>query len=410
MIRVQGGVRLDGTVPVSGAKNAALPAVLATLLTDQPVQIANAPHLADVETALELARALGKSANWEGDRLTLSGAVSVTRAPEDVVRRMRASFLALGPLLARLGQAEVPLPGGCAIGARPVDLHLRGLAALGAEVSIEHGIVRAQGALKGAVVHLDYPSVGATEQLMLAAALAKGVTVIVNPAREPEIEDLCALLSSMGASTHWEADRLSVAGQPALGGASHRVMPDRIEAGTYLLAGALVGGEVRVANIRPQHLEALLAKLSQAGLGLARGDDWVRITREGTPCAIDVETAPYPGFPTDLQAPWIAFLTSTEGRGVVRESVFESRFAHVPELRRMGASIDLEARTAIVLGPTPLQGAAVKVPDIRAGAALLLAALAASGETALDGIALLRRGYERPVDKLRTLGASIWET
>jgi len=410
MIRVQGGVPLEGNVQISGAKNAALPAVLATLLTDQPVQIANAPHLADVETALKLTQALGKSAIWDGERLTLSKGLAVSRAPEEMVRRMRASFLVLGPLLARLGQAEVPLPGGCAIGARPVDLHLRGLAALGAEISIAHGVVRAQGALKGAVVHLDYPSVGATEQLLLAGALAKGRTQIVNPAREPEVHDLSLLLTSMGAPCCWHTDRVSIEGQRALEGTAHTVMPDRIEAGTYLLAGALAGGRVRATHACAGHLAALLEKLGQAGIDVRRGEDWVEVARNGLPKAVDVDTGPYPGFPTDLQAPWVAFLTSARGESVVRETVFESRFAHVPELRRMGASIDLEARMAMVRGPSPLQGASVKAADIRAGAALLLAALAASGETTLDGVALIRRGYERPVDKLRALGARLWET
>lgn len=411
MIEIEGAKTLAGTIRAAGAKNAALPAIIASLSTQEPVVIQGVPRLLDVDTALSLVHALGKEVEVRGHEIRLTGGQTIAPvAPADLVRRMRASFLALGPMLARGGTAWVPLPGGCAIGARPVDLHLRGLAALGAEIRIHAGSVHARAPrLRGTTVYLDYPSVGATEQLLLAGALAQGETVVLNPAREPEVMDLSQLLTAMGAEVQWSPDRVVIQGRRELGGATHSLIPDRIEAGTYLLAGVLCQGAVRVEGVRPDHFGALLQKLREAGVEVEWGEDWTSLSAHGRPRAVDVETRPYPGFPTDLQPPMVALLSLAQGKAVVTETVFEGRFGHVPELIRMGARLRLWGRALVVEGVPALQGAPVSAMDIRAGAALLLAALAAQGRTELMGEEHLRRGYEDLLGKLRELGANIWE-
>ncbi len=412
MIAVEGGHPLAGTVEASGAKNAALPAIVASLLTDHPVVIRRTPRLADVETAMALVGALGKRVKLAGDTLTTcEGAGLNPFAPKEIVSRMRASFLALGPLLARLGEAHVPLPGGCSIGARPVDLHLKGLAALGADIDIREGTVHARARkLRGTTVHLDFPSVGATEQLLLAGALAHGETVVMNPAREPEVQDLGRMLSALGAPVRWNADRVSVTGRGSLGGATHKVISDRIETGTFLIAGAITRGRVRIVDTDPSLQTALTAALTGAGAEIRKGDDWIEVSAPGSLRAVDVRTAPHPGFPTDLQPPWVALMSTASGKSLTTENLFESRFHHVSELARMGTRLRVEGRTIVVEGPARLRGAAVRASDIRAGAALLVAALAAQGRTELAGEELVRRGYDDLVGKLAGIGAHIWES
>ncbi|HAF70003.1 MAG: UDP-N-acetylglucosamine 1-carboxyvinyltransferase [Acetothermia bacterium 64_32] len=411
MIVVRGGRSLFGRVRAAGAKNAALPAIFASLLTSEPVELLHVPCLRDVETAVELVEALGKEVLWEGGRLVIREAGPLSpRAPEGLVRRMRASFLVLGPLVARLGEAQVPLPGGCAIGTRPVDLHLKGLSALGAELTVRGGWVHARAPrLQGRTVYLDYPSVGATEQLLLAGALADRETVVLNPAREPEVVDLSRLLSAMGAETHWEEDRVTVKGGRELSGASWEVIPDRIEAGTFLLAGAITGGKVRVEGVIPEHLGALLVKLGEAGVGVELGGDWVEVAAKGGLRGVNLETRPYPGFPTDLQPPMVSLLSLARGESLVTETVFEGRFGHVGELLRMGASIRRQGASLLIRGVEGLTGTRTLASDIRAGAALVLAGLVAQGTTYVEGTEHIHRGYENLTEKLRELGAWIWE-
>ncbi|GAB4305054.1 MAG: UDP-N-acetylglucosamine 1-carboxyvinyltransferase [Candidatus Bipolaricaulota bacterium] len=410
MIRVEGGRPLRGTVRAAGSKNAVLPAVMASLLTTEPVILENVPHLLDVESAVALARALGKEATWQDSVIVLTGGGELAQeAPPALVQRMRASFLALGPLLARTKEAWMPLPGGCAIGPRPVDLHLMGLRRLGASLDLRGGTVHAQAArLKGTTVYLDYPSVGATEQLLLAAALAHGTTSIVNPSREPEVVDLADLLAAMGAEVTWWGDRITICGQASLGGAVHRVIPDRVEAGTYVLAGAITRGEVTVEGARPDHLDALLAKLSEAGATVETDGDRITVGVDGRPEAVNVQTLPYPGFPTDLQPPMIAFLSTARGRSTVRETVFASRFNYVGALARMGAQIRVSGDTVLTDGVETLRGAEVEATDIRAGAALVLAALAAADRTEIRGEEHIARGYADLPGGLRRLGAEVW--
>lgn len=412
MIRVKGGRPLQGTVQAAGSKNAALPAVMASLLTTSPVSIANVPHLLDVDSAVALARALGKDVTWQDSTVVLNGGGElVQEAPAALVQRMRASFLALGPILARTGECRMPLPGGCAIGPRPVDLHLAGLRRLGATFDVRGGTVYAHAPrLRGTTVYLDYPSVGATEQLLLAAALAEGTTHIVNPAREPEVVDLACLLTAMGADVTWHEDRVTVHGQASLEGATHRVIPDRVEVGTYLLASAITRGAVTVEGARPDHLDALLAKLGEAGAEVETNGDAITVRLGGRPQAMNVQTLPYPGFPTDLQPPLIAFLTTALGRSTARETVFASRFNYVGALGRMGARIQVSGDTVLTDGVETLHGAAVEATDIRAGAALIMAALAADEHTEIRGDAHLARGYENLPEKLRSLGAEVWVT
>ena len=412
MIRVEGGRPLRGKVRAAGSKNAVLPAVMASLLTTEPVILENVPHLLDVESVVALARALGKGATWQDAVIVLTGGGELAQeGPAELVQRMRASFLALGPLLARTKEAWMPLPGGCAIGPRPVDLHLMGLRRLGASFEVRGGTVHAQAArLKGTTVYLDYPSVGATEQLLLAAALAEGTTAIVNPSREPEVVDLAGLLAAMGADVNWKEDRITIRGQASLGGATHRVIPDRVEAGTYLLAGAITRGEVTVEGARPDHLDALLAKLSEAGAAVETDGDRITVGIEGCPEAVNVQTFPYPGFPTDLHPPMSAFLSTARGRSTVRETVFASRFNYVGALGRMGARIQVSGDTILTDGVESLRGAEVEATDIRGGAALVLAALAADERTEIRGEEHIARGYADLPGGLRRLGARVWVT
>ncbi|SQD92769.1 UDP-N-acetylglucosamine 1-carboxyvinyltransferase 2 [Candidatus Bipolaricaulis anaerobius] len=412
MIGIEGGRPLRGTVRAAGAKNAALPAVMASLLTTEPVVLENVPHLLDVDAAVALAQAVGKEVTWQDSVILLRGGDELApEAPAELVQRMRASFLALGPILARTGESRMPLPGGCAIGPRPVDLHLVGLRQLGATFDVRGGMVHAHAPrLRGTTVYLDYPSVGATEQLLLAGALAHGTTTVVNPAREPEVVDLGWLLSAMGAEVTWHEDRVTVWGQRTLGGATHRVIPDRIEAGTYLLAGAITRGEVTVEGARPDHLDALLAKLSEAGARVETNGDRITVGVEGRPEAVNVQTLPYPGFPTDLQPPLIAFLATARGRSTARETVFASRFNYVGALAQMGAQVQVSGDTVLTDGVETLHGAEVEATDIRAGAALILAALAADERTAIRGEMHIARGYADLPAKLRGLGAEVWAT
>jgi UDP-N-acetylglucosamine 1-carboxyvinyltransferase len=412
VIGIEGGRPLRGTVRAAGAKNAALPAVMASLLTTEPVVLENVPHLLDVDAAVALAQAVGKEVTWQDSVILLRGGDELApEAPAELVQRMRASFLALGPILARTGESRMPLPGGCAIGPRPVDLHLVGLRQLGATFDVRGGMVHAHAPrLRGTTVYLDYPSVGATEQLLLAGALAHGTTTVVNPAREPEVVDLGWLLSAMGAEVTWHEDRVTVWGQRTLGGATHRVIPDRIEAGTYLLAGAITRGEVTVEGARPDHLDALLAKLSEAGARVETNGDRITVGVEGRPEAVNVQTLPYPGFPTDLQPPLIAFLATARGRSTARETVFASRFNYVGALAQMGAQVQVSGDTVLTDGVETLHGAEVEATDIRAGAALILAALAADERTAIRGEMHIARGYADLPAKLRGLGAEVWAT
>jgi len=412
VIGIEGGRPLRGTVRAAGAKNAALPAVMASLLTTEPVVLENVPHLLDVDAAVALAQAVGKEVTWQDSVILLRGGDELApEAPAELVQRMRASFLALGPILARTGEGRIPLPGGCAIGPRPVDLHLVGLRRLGATFDVRGGMVHAHAPrLRGTTVYLDYPSVGATEQLLLAGALAHGTTTVVNPAREPEVVDLGWLLSAMGAEVTWHEDRVTVRGQRTLGGATHRVIPDRIEAGTYLLAGAITRGEVTVEGARPDHLDALLAKLSEAGARVETDGDRITVGVEGRPEAVNVQTLPYPGFPTDLQPPLIAFLATARGRSTARETVFASRFNYVGALAQMGAQVQVSGDTVLTDGVETLHGAEVEATDIRAGAALILAALAADERTAIRGEMHIARGYADLPAKLRSLGAEVWAT
>lgn len=411
MIRIIGGERLCGTITISGAKNAALPAIIATLLTAEPVVLHNVPKLLDVETAVELVRSLGKEVRWRDGTVEVWGGEELrTEAPAELVQRMRASFLVLGPLLARAGRAKVPLPGGCALGPRPVDFHLHGLASLGARLQFVDGAVLAEARrLRGASVYLDFPSVGATEQLLLAGALAQGETVVINAAREPEVVDLAGLLGKMGAEVRWDLDRVTIRGRQALGGAEHTLIPDRIEAGTYLLAGAITAGRVRVVGVEPRHLGALVDRLSLSGCEFEIGPDWVEVVGPSRPKPVDLRTWPYPGFPTDLQPPIVAFLALAEGRSTVTETVYAARFGHVEPLLQMGARIQVSGNVQVVEGVARLRGAAVEATDIRAGAALVLAALAAEGTSLIRGLHHLRRGYENMGEKLRSLGAKVWE-
>lgn len=411
MIRIEGGHPLQGTVHASGSKNAALPTIMAALLTDEPLVLERVPQILDVDTSLALVQALGKRVERQGDKVEIRpGGELNPVAPDDLVQRMRASFIALGPILARTGEAWMPLPGGCAIGPRPVDLHLCGLRRLGAEIELLDGVFHARARrLRGAAVFLDYPSVGATEQVLLAGALAEGETVIINPAREPEVVDLGCLLMKMGADVRWDPDRVTIQGRCELGGARHQVIPDRIEAGTYLLAGAITRGCVTVEGACPAHLEALLAKLTEAGIVVQAEEGAMAVRAEGRPRAVDVTTWPYPGFSTDLQSPMMALLTTAVGRARVRETVFASRWGHVEALVRMGARISLEGDTAVTEGVERLQGAAVAATDLRAGAALVLAALAAQGESEIHGENHIARGYDRLLPKLSALGAKVWE-
>jgi UDP-N-acetylglucosamine 1-carboxyvinyltransferase len=414
-IVVQGGRRLQGEVSVSGSKNAALPLLISSLLTAEACVYRNIPHLADIRTTLRLLNGLGVTVDreaWDAGsaELTLRGdQVNHFEAPYDLVKTMRASFLVLGPLVARFGQARVSAPGGCAIGMRPINLHLKGLAEMGAAIEQVHGYVEAKAKkLKGAKILLDVPSVGATENLIMAATLAEGTTVIENAAREPEIEDLATALNNMGAKVDGAGrDVVHIEGVDALHGLTHRVIPDRIEAGSFVIAGALIGGDVRVTGARPEHLEAFLIKLKEAGVMLETDANSVRVRGNGKIKSVDVTTLPYPGFPTDLQAQMMVLMSVADGVSVITETIFENRFMHALELDRMGTDIRLEGNRAVVRGVRELSGAPVMATDLRASVSLILAGLVANGTTEVARVYHLDRGYEQIERKLSKLGAGI---
>ena len=409
---IAGGKRLDGEVVISGAKNAALPILAATLLADGPVMLSNVPHLRDVTTTVGLLRRMGVTVTvHEPMRLEIDATtIDDLRAPYDLVRTMRASILVLGPLVGRHGAADVSLPGGCAIGARPVDLHVQGLSALGADIDLSDGYIRARsGRLQGARIVLDKVTVTGTENLLMAAVLADGVTTIENAAREPEVIDMAQFLNSLGA-------RISGAGTPVievegvarLDGGEYEVMPDRIEAGTYLAAAAVTAGRVRAKRTNPRHLDAVLAKFAEAGARIETGEDWIELDMDGKrPAAVTLTTAPFPGFPTDMQAQFTALNAVADGVGMITETVFENRFQHVLEMQRMGAEIRLQGNTAVSQGVERLKAAPVMATDLRASASLVLAALMAEGETLVDRIYHIDRGYECIEEKLGQLGAVI---
>jgi UDP-N-acetylglucosamine 1-carboxyvinyltransferase len=409
---INGGRRLEGEVRISGAKNAALPILAATLLADEPVRLSNIPHLNDVTTSIELLGRMGVSVTIDEKMSVEVDSTTITQfeAPYELVKTMRASILVLGPLLARHGRADVSLPGGCAIGSRPVNLHVEGLRAMGAEVEIDNGYIRARSdRLKGARLVMETVTVTGTENLVMAATLAEGQTIIENAAREPEVVDLIDCLNQMGARIAGAGTgTLVIDGVERLHGADYRVLPDRIEAGTYLVAGAITGGFVRVKDVRPEHLESILAKLREAGATINIGDDWVEVDMQGgTLKAVGLRTAPYPAFPTDMQAQFSALNAVAEGTGTITETIFENRFMHVLEMQRMGADFRLEGHTAISQGVKQLTGAPVMATDLRASASLVLAGLVAVGETRVQRIYHIDRGYERIEEKLRLIGADI---
>jgi len=411
-LAITGGQRLEGEVRISGSKNATLPILAATVLTPERVIIGNVPHLRDVTTTIELLGRMGvQTTVHEGMRIEVDpGGLDTCVAPYDLVRTMRASVLVLGPLLGRFGRADVSLPGGCAIGARPVDLHVTGLRAMGATVEIEDGYIRAHvdGRLRGAHLMLDKVTVTGTENLMMAAVLAEGETVIENAALEPEVVDLADFLNALGARISGAGtNRIVIAGVESLHGAEYEVQPDRIETGTFLVAGAITGGHVRTNRVRPEHLDAVLAKLVDAGAKIETGPDWIDLRMDGRPRAVDVSTAPYPAFPTDMQAQFTALNSVADGVGTITENVFENRFMHVQELLRMGANIKLEGHTAIIQGVGHLQAAPVMATDLRASASLVIAGLIADGETIVDRIYHIDRGYECIEEKLAQLGGQI---
>ena len=409
---IHGGAPLKGRVVLSGSKNAALPLMMASLLTDEPVRISNVPRLWDVRTAIDLLSGLGVGAKWTGEHQLTLHAVRVTghEAPYQLVKTMRASFFVLGPLLARSGRARVSTPGGCAIGARPVNLHISGIRALGARVQLRGGYVEAHAEhLKGARIWLDNPSVGATENIMMAATRARGRTQIENAAREPEVQDLAKLLNAMGAQIRGAGTHvIEIEGVDRLHGADHETIPDRIEAGSMMIAAAITGGDIEVANAPTVHLDAVMVKLREAGAEVSgNGSLGVRVRRDGTLRPVEVRTLPYPGFPTDLQAQMMALLTQASGTSVITETIFENRFMHVPELIRMGGDILMKGPTAVVRGPTQLSGAPVMATDLRASMSLILAGLAAENTTELSRIYHLDRGYEALDAKLGELGARV---
>ena len=411
-LSIEGGSRLSGTVTISGAKNAALPILAGTLLATEPVTVRNVPHLKDVTTMLSLLQMMGVQVTVDDRAGVEIDASNVDRrqAPYELVKTMRASILVLGPLVARFGEADVSLPGGCAIGARPVNLHVAGLQAMGADVVVEEGFIKARAdRLKGAHIVFDVVTVTGTENLLMAAVLSDGETVLENAAREPEVTDLANFLIGMGAQIEGVgSSTLVIQGVERLGGTTYTVLPDRIETGTYLVAAAMTGGKIRALNTAPETLEAVLIKLAEAGASIETGDDWIEIDMQGRrPQAIDVRTAPYPAFPTDMQAQFCAMNAVAEGVGTITETIFENRFQHVLEMQRMGADIQLEGHTAICTGVENLMAAPVMATDLRASAGLVLAALAAEGETVVDRIYHVDRGYERIEEKLRQLGASI---
>jgi UDP-N-acetylglucosamine 1-carboxyvinyltransferase len=407
---IRGGRRLEGEIAISGAKNAALPILCAGLLTADTLQLSNVPRLHDVATMLKLLRQTGLQVEQDGAQVTLNGSgIDKLEAPYELVKTMRASILVLGPLLARFGEARVSLPGGCAIGSRPVDQHIRGLQAMGAEVHIQAGYIHARAKkLKGARIVTDMITVTGTENLLMAATLAEGETILANAAREPEVTDLANLLVAMGAKIEGiNTDLLVIQGVERLHGAAHAIIPDRIETGTFLCAVAAAGGDVLLTNTRSDILDAALDKLREAGVVLTSGADWIRVQMAARPKAVSFRTTEYPGFATDMQAQFMALNAIAEGSSHVTETIFENRFMHVQEMNRLGANIDIEGNTAIVTGVAQLVGAPVMATDLRASASLVIAGLAAQGETLIERIYHLDRGYDRMEVKLAAVGASI---
>ena len=408
---IQGGRRLSGTVKISGAKNAVLPVIAASLLASTPSVIEEIPDLDDVTTITEVLQYLGLNTRREPGRLFIdSTGIKSCEASYELVRKMRASFLVMGPLLSRFQEARISQPGGCAIGTRPIDLHLKGFEALGAEIIQGHGFIeaRAPKGLQGAKVYLDFPSVGATENIMMAASLANGRTIIENAAQEPEIVDLANYLNAMGANVRGAGtNAIRIEGVKNLTGTTYAVIPDRIEAGTYMVAAAITGGDVLLKNVLYEHLKPLVAKLKEDGVAIEQDVDQMRVTASGGLRAVDIKTLPYPGFPTDMQAQFMALMSVADGSSVVSETVFENRFMHVDELKRMGANIRVDGRIAMLDGVKKLTGCPVTATDLRAGAALVLAGLAAEGQTEIGSVYHIDRGYDRIVDKLQGLGADI---
>lgn len=408
---IQGGIPLRGEVSISGAKNAALPMMCASLLTSDVLQLSNMPDLHDIATMRKLLEQMGVKAAVQGDEMALHGAhVDKLEAPYDMVKTMRAAVLVLGPLVARFGEARVSMPGGCAIGSRPVDIHIKGLQAMGAQIFIEHGYIHAQAKrLKGARILFDIVSVTSTENLMMAAALAEGVTVLENAAREPEVVDLAHCLIAMGAKIEGAGSHtIVITGVDRLHGAVHRIMPDRIESGTFLVAAAATGGSIVLRDTRADILDSVLEKLTEAGACIRSDSESIHLDMTGRPRSVNVRTAPYPAFPTDMQAQFMALNVIADGSAMVVETIFENRFMHVQELRRLGARIDVEGNTALVHGVDHLEGATVMATDLRASACLVIAGLVAQGETVIDRIYHLDRGYEHIEIKLSQLGANIF--
>jgi UDP-N-acetylglucosamine 1-carboxyvinyltransferase len=409
---INGGERLQGEIRISGAKNAVLPIMAATLLADGPVTVRNIPHLHDVTTTMELLGRMGihLTVDEKMDIVVDAGTINSLYAPYELVRTMRSSILVLGPMLSRFGRADVSLPGGCAIGSRPVNLHIKGLQAMGADIDVENGYIKARvDRLKGARLVMDVVTVTGTENLMMAATLADGITVIENAAREPEVTDLANCLISMGAIiTGHGTDTIQIEGVERLSGTEYSVLPDRIETGTYLVAAAITGGHIKVKDTRPDIMDAVLQSLREAGAEITVGEDWIELDMHGKRSqAVNIHTAPYPAFPTDMQAQFTALNVVAEGSGTITETVFENRFMHVQEMQRMGAKIQLEGNTAITTGVEQLAGAPVMATDLRASASLVLAGLVAEGETVIDRIYHIDRGYERIEEKLAQLGANI---
>ena len=411
-LMINGGVRLKGEIRISGAKNAVLPILAATLLADGPATIENVPHLHDVTTTVELLGCMGVMVSID-EKLSVevdSSTIENHTAPYHLVKTMRSSILVLGPLLARFGEAEVSLPGGCAIGSRPVDLHIKGLQDMGAEIDVSNGYIHARAKrLKGTRLVMDIVTVTGTENLMMAAALAEGTTIIENAAREPEVVDLANFINAMGGKVSGAGtDTIEIEGVEKLHGTRYRVLPDRIETGTYLVAAAITGGSIKVKDTAPHLLDAVIEKLREAGAKIEVGEDWILLDMEGRrPKAVNIRTAPYPAFPTDMQAQFAALNTIAEGTSTVVETVFENRFMHVQELKRMGADIEIEGNTAIIRGTDKLTSAPVMATDLRASASLIIAGLVASGETEVQRIYHIDRGYENIEEKLALLGAKI---
>lgn len=408
---ITGGNKLSGKVKVSGAKNAVLPIIAASILGSTPSTLEETPDLEDVRTICEVLSCLGLSITFKNGILCIdSTEIHSCEAPYELVRKMRASFLVMGSLLARKGYSRISQPGGCAIGTRPIDIHLKGFEALGATITMGHGYIEAAApkGLKGAKIYLDFPSVGATENIMMAAAMAQGNTILENPAQEPEIVDLANYLNVMGARVRGAGtNQIKIDGVPELKGVTHTVIPDRIEAGTYMIAAAMAGGDIRVDNVLVEHQKPLIAKLKEAGVTIEEDIRGVRVVSDGNFKAVDIKTLPYPGFPTDMQAQMMAMAAVANGTSLITETVFENRFMHVTELKRMGANIKIEGRGAVVEGVEKLTGARVKATDLRAGAAMVLAGAVAEGETEVSCIHHIDRGYENLVDKLKGIGLDI---